>query len=454
MVSATDPAAVVATFKRLSVSRSVATLVDGESLLNDGTGLVLFAIAVRAVSEPVGPVDAIVSFVCGGRGQRGHRAGGRSPRRPPRRRRPATTWSSSRSRSSWPTAPISSPMSSTLSGVIATVTAAVVFGNFGPGRALTETGADAIDTVWEFLAYLLTAVVFLLVGLAIPPARLLGSLAPIAWAVAAMLVARALSCTCWSAGVSRVAPLPGSPGRCPGPWLHVLFWAGLRGAVAVAMALRLADGHAPAGAAAGHHVRGRAVHAGRPGDHDRAGGRAGPADGDALMPGLAANASRPAARRARQRRGRSGHADGRIRHHSARVCRMLMLWRMPSPIAMLTSDAPPWRHERQRDAGDRHDPHDHPDVDHELEEDHRGDAGREHRPERVARPPARRRGPATGAARRARRARGRRRTRAPRRGRRTRSRSSGPAGSRPAPACRWSGPRRTSPPEPTAICDW
>ena len=71
--------------------------------------------------------------------------------------------------------------------MIATVTAAVVFGNFGPGRALTETGADAIDTVWEFLAYLLTAVVFLLVGLAFPPARLLESLVPIAWAIGAML---------------------------------------------------------------------------------------------------------------------------------------------------------------------------------------------------------------------------------------------------------------------------
>jgi monovalent cation:H+ antiporter, CPA1 family len=62
MVSATDPAAVVATFKRIAVSRSIATLVDGESLLNDGTGLVLFAIAVRAVSEPVGPLDAVLSF--------------------------------------------------------------------------------------------------------------------------------------------------------------------------------------------------------------------------------------------------------------------------------------------------------------------------------------------------------------------------------------------------------
>ena len=55
----------MATFKRLQVPRSIATLVDGESLLNDGTGLVLFAIAVRAVSEPVGPVDAFLSFVAG-----------------------------------------------------------------------------------------------------------------------------------------------------------------------------------------------------------------------------------------------------------------------------------------------------------------------------------------------------------------------------------------------------
>ena len=38
-------------------------MVDGESLLNDGTGLVLFAIAIRAVSEPVTGVQAVVAFV-------------------------------------------------------------------------------------------------------------------------------------------------------------------------------------------------------------------------------------------------------------------------------------------------------------------------------------------------------------------------------------------------------
>src|SRR6476469_91962 len=63
MVSATDPAAVVATFKRLRVPPALSTMVDGESLLNDGTGLVLFALAVQAVGAPLGPAEAIVSFV-------------------------------------------------------------------------------------------------------------------------------------------------------------------------------------------------------------------------------------------------------------------------------------------------------------------------------------------------------------------------------------------------------
>jgi CPA1 family monovalent cation:H+ antiporter len=126
-----------------------------------------------------------------------------------------------------------------LSGVIATVTAAIVLGNVGPGRTMSEPGADAIDTVWEFFAYLLTAVVFLLVGLAIPPARLIDSVEPIAWGIVGILLGRALVVYVLLGGVSRLAPQPGLAERVPTGWLHVLFWAGLRGAVAVAMALSL-----------------------------------------------------------------------------------------------------------------------------------------------------------------------------------------------------------------------
>ena len=119
------------------------------------------------------------------------------------------------------------------------MTAAVVLGNYGPGRALTATGADAIDTVWEFVALVLTAVVFVLIGMAIPPVRLLGALGPILWVVVAMLLGRMLIVYVLLGAVSRLAPLPGLAAAMPGPWLHVLFWGGLRGAVAVAMALAL-----------------------------------------------------------------------------------------------------------------------------------------------------------------------------------------------------------------------
>ena len=126
-----------------------------------------------------------------------------------------------------------------LSGVISTVVAAIILGNFGPGRSMTETGADAIDTVWEFLAFLLTAVVFLLIGLAIPLAGLVASLGHIAWAIVGILIGRAVVVYLLLGGVSRLAPLPGLAARVPAAWLHVLFWGGLRGAVAVAMALAL-----------------------------------------------------------------------------------------------------------------------------------------------------------------------------------------------------------------------
>jgi len=238
MVSATDPAAVVAVFKQLRVAPSLATIVDGESLLNDGTGLVLFAIALQAVTQPFAPGGAamafagaiVVSVTIG----------------------LVTGYVAARLISVIDDHLIELTISVVLaygsylladefhlSGVLATVTAAVVLGNVGPGRMLTATGADAIDTVWEFFAFLLTAVTFLLVGLAIPPGQLVEALGPIALAVVAALVGRALIVYGLLGGTARLAPIPGLAGRMPIGWLHVLFWSGLRGAVAVAMALSL-----------------------------------------------------------------------------------------------------------------------------------------------------------------------------------------------------------------------
>ena len=62
ITSATDPVAVVATLARSGMPRRLRTLVEGESLLNDGTGLVLVAIAIDAVTRGLGASGALVLF--------------------------------------------------------------------------------------------------------------------------------------------------------------------------------------------------------------------------------------------------------------------------------------------------------------------------------------------------------------------------------------------------------
>lgn len=238
MVSATDPVAVVATFRQLRVPRDLATIVEGESLLNDGTGLVVFGIAIGALTVPLDPGGALVAFVAAivVSAAIGLAAG----------------FVAARLMSLVDDHLIQLTISVVLaygtylladgvheSGIIATVVAAVVLGNFGRRAGMSQAGTDALDTIWEFLAYLLTALVFLLVGLAFPIAELIDSLGWILVGVLGALIGRALVVYVLLGLAARFLPVTGERGGVPLGWLHVLFWAGLRGAVAVAMALAL-----------------------------------------------------------------------------------------------------------------------------------------------------------------------------------------------------------------------
>ncbi len=238
MVSATDPAAVVSTFRRLTVPRDLATIVEGESLLNDGTGLVVFAIAIGALTVPIDPGPALVTFIAVivVSGVIGLVAG----------------FVAARLMALVDDHLIELTISVVLaygtylladgiheSGIIATVVAAIVLGNYGRGATMSAGGIDALDTVWEFLAYLLTALVFLLVGLAFPMAELADSFAWILWGVVGALLGRALVVYVLLGFGARIVRSQGGPAALPIGWLNVLFWAGLRGAVAVAMALAL-----------------------------------------------------------------------------------------------------------------------------------------------------------------------------------------------------------------------
>ncbi len=125
------------------------------------------------------------------------------------------------------------------SGVIATLVAGLVIGGYGRRVGMGERTREALDTVWEFIAFLLTAFAFLLVGLAISIPQVVGALPAIAWGVLAILVGRAVVVYGLLGGASHLLARARRTPPVPTGWLHVLFWAGLRGAVAVAMALSL-----------------------------------------------------------------------------------------------------------------------------------------------------------------------------------------------------------------------
>ena len=241
MVAATDPAAVLSTFRRARVPARLATIVEMESLVNDGTGIVLFALALETLSGGGSLGGSIVGFVVSivGSSVLGALLGGAAARLV-RGVDDHLTELAITVVLAYGTYLIADAIA--LSGVIATLVAAGVFG--ATARAgLTARATEAIDVVWEFTAFLLTAGVFLLVGLAIAPQTLVLAAAPIAWGILAILVGRAVVVYgllgSMSAAIARLGDRRGASSAIPPAWLHVLFWAGLRGAVSVALALSL-----------------------------------------------------------------------------------------------------------------------------------------------------------------------------------------------------------------------
>ena len=245
MVAATDPAAVLTTFRHIPVPPRLATMVEMESLVNDGTGIVLFALAIELIEGGGSAGGSILSFlvrVAGG-ALLGAILGWVAARTVRRLDDPLEelTLTVVLAYGTYLAAEALG-----LSGVIATLVAAGAFGALARD-GLTARAVEAIDVVWEFAAFLLTAGVFLLVGVSIAPAALAAAAGAIGWGIAAILLARAAVVYGLigggSAVLSRLAAARRRPIRgaepVPGPWLHVLFWSGLRGAVSVALALSI-----------------------------------------------------------------------------------------------------------------------------------------------------------------------------------------------------------------------
>jgi len=123
-----------------------------------------------------------------------------------------------------------------LSGVIATVTAGLVIGNVAVKRGMSPRTLTALWAFWEYAAFVMNSVIFLLIGLEVRLGSLIGEWKVILIAVAAIFAGRILS-------VYTLVPLSNRfSKRVPTTWQHALVWGGLRGALSLALALSLASG--------------------------------------------------------------------------------------------------------------------------------------------------------------------------------------------------------------------
>lgn len=242
IVSATDPVAVVSTMRRLSAPQRLVTLVDAESLFNDGTAALVFVVAVAALgAEPPSFAAAAGQFTVGLLGSIaiGAIAGFLISR----------VLKSTSEHLIELTLTLLAAYGTYLvadllhqSGIIASVVAGIVVGTYGRREGLSPRAQEAIDVVWEFLAYVLTGAAFLLVGIAIPLGSLAAAAVWIAWGVAAVFIGRAIVVYGMLGGVSRLEGRIRRVPALPLSWLHVMNWTGLRGAVATALALSIPPG--------------------------------------------------------------------------------------------------------------------------------------------------------------------------------------------------------------------
>jgi CPA1 family monovalent cation:H+ antiporter len=115
-----------------------------------------------------------------------------------------------------------------VSGVLAVVTAGIVNGNVGPS-GMSATTRVVVFNFWEYAAFLANSFIFLLIGLTIDIVDLLNNLPSIGVAILAVLLARALGIYGLSIFNREVST----------KWKHIMYWGGLRGAIALALVLTI-----------------------------------------------------------------------------------------------------------------------------------------------------------------------------------------------------------------------
>jgi CPA1 family monovalent cation:H+ antiporter len=232
-LSATDPISVTALFRELGVGNRLTTLMEGESLFNDGMAVVAFAFLVGL---PLGTSQlgiqpilldfcTVVGIGIGVGGLIGFGISYLTQRFDLPQVEQSLTLVSA-----YGTYLISEHLGG--SGVIAVVTTGLILGNFGSRIGMNPRTRVIVSEFWEFLAFFVNSIVFLLIGDQVRFTALADNLTIVAVTLAAMIFMRAISILTLSqiSKIFKAAPITMNEQT-------ILWWGGLRGSVSIALAL-------------------------------------------------------------------------------------------------------------------------------------------------------------------------------------------------------------------------
>lgn len=232
LIAATDPVSVIATFKEAGLNGRLRLLIEAESLLNDGTAAVAFVAVLGIIAgeqQTAASLFGSLFLTISGGIVIGIAIGYGFMILAGRTNDPLVelTLSTLTAYGSFFVAERYG-----LSGVLAALSAGLVVGN-SRSQWSSDGGRRALLAFWEFVAFIANSLIFILIGLQEAQQHFRGLGIPVCIAIALVTFSRAITIYPLCALFARTR------WRVEVSHQHGLFWGGLRGALALALALAL-----------------------------------------------------------------------------------------------------------------------------------------------------------------------------------------------------------------------
>lgn len=232
IITPTDPVSVLATFKEYGVVKGLSTIVEGESVFNDGIGVVIYLLLLQYITGhemTLGSATSLFLWEVAMGGAIGVLMG----------------LITHLVLSKIDDHVIEVLLSLILaygsyllaervhcSGVVAVVCAGLIIGNYGRILSMSPKTRLTLSHFWEVISFAVNSLLFLLIGMDLDSGALFGSIVVILIVFGFMIMARSMTVYLLTSVLGLF-----KKHRIPWSWRHVANWAGLRGSIPIALAL-------------------------------------------------------------------------------------------------------------------------------------------------------------------------------------------------------------------------